>query len=279
MHRGKSVRNSGFSLVELAVVMTIVAFLLGSAMFTLSAQTDNRNFNDTQQRLEQAKELLLAYAVVNRRLPCPAAAPPNAPFSNAGGTGTESPAGGNACTDHYTGFLPGLTIGYAPVDNLGYALDGWGNRIRYAVSNTATGSANNFTVAHNSATTPWSIASTPADLAVCVSWVSTTYPCGTAMPSTANTVIAGNTAVAVIWSQGKNFGARAGGGVANGAAGVDEAANNKHRLPAPTAQSTHGIFVYHPPTPASTGNEFDDQMVWIPVGVLYSRMIAAGILP
>lgn len=149
----------------------------------------------------------------------------------------------------------------------------------YAVSNTATGSANNFTVAHNSATTPWSIASTPTDLAVCVSWVSTTYPCGTAMPSTANTVIAGNTAVAVIWSQGKNFGSRAGGGVANGGAGVDEIANNKHRLPAPTAQSTHGIFVYHPPTPASTGNEFDDQMVWLPVGVLYSRMIAAGILP
>jgi len=62
----------GFSLVELAVVMTIVAFLLGSLMYTLSAQTENRSFEDTRRRLDQARELVLAFAVVNGRLPCPA---------------------------------------------------------------------------------------------------------------------------------------------------------------------------------------------------------------
>ena len=53
----------GFSLVELAVVMAIVAFLLGSLMYTLSAQVEQRNFEDTRRRLEQARELLLSFAL------------------------------------------------------------------------------------------------------------------------------------------------------------------------------------------------------------------------
>ena len=75
-------RSLGFTLTELAVVFTIVALLLGGAIYTLSAQTDQRQIADTQRRLEEAKEMLLAYAVVNARLPCPAAAPPYAPYSN-----------------------------------------------------------------------------------------------------------------------------------------------------------------------------------------------------
>ena len=50
----------GFSLVELAVVLTIVALALASLMYTLSAQIEQRNFEDTRRRLEQARELLLA---------------------------------------------------------------------------------------------------------------------------------------------------------------------------------------------------------------------------
>src|SRR5215470_16773011 len=65
-------RSKGFTLTELAVVMTIVAFLLASLMYTLSAQSDQRNFDETRRRLEQARELVLAFAVVNGRLPCPA---------------------------------------------------------------------------------------------------------------------------------------------------------------------------------------------------------------
>ena len=66
------VRQRGFTLAELAVVFTIVILLLGNIMYTLSAQTDLRNSDDTRKRLEQARELLLSYAIVNGRLPCPA---------------------------------------------------------------------------------------------------------------------------------------------------------------------------------------------------------------
>jgi hypothetical protein len=29
----------------------------------------------------------------------------------------------------------------------------------------------------------------------------------------------------------------------------------------------------------ATGGEFDDMMVWIPVGMLYGRLATAGVLP
>ena len=48
----------GFTLVELAVVFTIVILLLGSLMYTLSAQSEQRNYEETRRRLEQAKDLV-----------------------------------------------------------------------------------------------------------------------------------------------------------------------------------------------------------------------------
>ena len=62
----------GFTLTELAVVLAIIGLLLSSTLFTLSAQVENRNRSDTQRRLEEARELLLSFALVNGRLPCPA---------------------------------------------------------------------------------------------------------------------------------------------------------------------------------------------------------------
>src|SRR5688572_8393075 len=64
-------RARGFTLTELAMVLLIVGLLLGSLMYTLSAQVDTRGFADTERRLDEARELLLAFAVVNGRLPCP----------------------------------------------------------------------------------------------------------------------------------------------------------------------------------------------------------------
>ena len=53
----------GFTLVEMAIVLAIVGVLVTSMMFTLSAQIEQRSFNDTQSRLESAREAVLAYAI------------------------------------------------------------------------------------------------------------------------------------------------------------------------------------------------------------------------
>lgn len=252
------------------MVLAIVGLLLGSLMYTLSAQNEGRNIAETDRRLTQARELLLAFAVVNGRLPCPAAAPAQAPYSNAGGTGVESAAAG-VCTDNYTGFIPGSAIGFQPVDGSGYALDAWNNPLRYAVSNTVWSTTGRFTTAHSN--TAWSVSQVPGDLVICGGWGSSSSTCGAASSVTNQSVV-----VAVVWSQGKNFPALAAGNIALGGGGVDELANNKHRVP--SQQNNHPVFVWRSPAPSgAAGGEFDDQMVWIPVGELYSRMISAGVLP
>jgi len=244
----------GFSLVELAVVMAIVAFLLGGLMYTLSAQVEQRNFEDTRRRLEQARELLLSFALVKGRLPCPATST---------SAGDEAPSTGGTCTvTNYAGWLPAKAIGYQQVDSGGYAVDTWGNRIRYAVSLTpwGTGPAR-FTKQHVSgdATAAWSLTQTPSDLVVCASASGVnSESCNTAASVTNQNVL-----VAIVFSTGKN-------GALTCTDCTDEAANN----------GADPVFVYHTPTPSTaTGGEFDDQFTWITVGELYGRLIAAGVLP
>jgi prepilin-type N-terminal cleavage/methylation domain-containing protein len=274
-------RAAGFTLMELAVVMTIVTILLTATVYTLSAQTEQRNLADTQRRLEDAKELLLSFAVLNGRLPCPASSTSN---------GDESPTGGGTCTDGYTGYLPAKAIGYAPTDPAGYGLDVWGNRIRYAVSinSNVTGAPDyTFTTGTNIRSNYSTSAGTnlvPNDLLICSSYgtsgsLSTSSPsCGALADATPGVSVTNqNIVVAVVWSQGKNFNtASYGTPPVAGQAGADEVFNNKIKSP---ANSVHGVFISHPPRPFSETNEFDDQMAWIPVNLLYSRMIAAGQLP
>jgi prepilin-type N-terminal cleavage/methylation domain-containing protein len=245
-------RARGFTLVELAVVLAIVGFLMASAMYVLSAQMEQRSFEETRRRLEQAREFLLAYAMANGRLPCPATAASNGAevIAAAAASGT-----GGTCTLSYDGYLPAATIGFPQTGADGRALDAWGNPIRYAVSRTSqphfTGTvalkANWTTVA-------------PADIDICLHLAAVDQStCGAAT----NRVVSSGTVVAVVWSQGKNF-------ASAGAPGVDEK-NNNDAFPA---------FVSRPPSPTGAADgEFDDMMVWIPVGLLYGRLIAAGVLP
>jgi prepilin-type N-terminal cleavage/methylation domain-containing protein len=245
----------GFTLAELAVVMMIVALLLGSMMYTLSVQLEQRAIEETRSRLEAARQLLLSFAIVNGRLPCPA---------TAASLGAEAFTGAN-CTSPYGGFLPAKTIGYQVVDAGGYAIDSWQNRIRYAVSAAAlTGCAGSSTLPHFTNSTNLKnngITCQPNDLVVCKSATGVTATdCGAAP---ANALTNQTVVVAIVHSIGKN------GSLPCGTC-VDEAAN------------TNGdrVFVSHTLAPAGAPNgEFDDQLIWITVGELYGRMISAGVLP
>jgi prepilin-type N-terminal cleavage/methylation domain-containing protein len=249
-------RCRGFTLTELAVVFVIISLLLATAMYTLSAQTEQRNFEETRRRLEAARELLLAYAVAQGRLPCPASTTTGA------NAGLEAPAGGGSCTSPYGGWLPARTVGFQVTDAAGNAIDAWNNPIRYAVaSTTPTACTGSSTTPHFTSMTNLranGITCQPSDLVACQSATGiTATTCGTANPLTNQ-----NTLVAVVLSTGKNGAA--------GSGGIDEAANlNGDR-----------VFVWHTPTPSGFVNgEFDDQVTWIAVGELYAKLIAAGLLP
>jgi prepilin-type N-terminal cleavage/methylation domain-containing protein len=266
-------RGRGFSLVELAVVISIVAFLMGGLMYTLSAQTEQRSFEETRRRLEQARELLLAFAITNGRLPCPARSAATAvPATVAGDEVRTAATGciGDAVTDYYGGGTPGAVLGLLParsngykqVHSAGFAVDAWGNRLRYAVANLITNCSGSSTTPHFVHTVNLrnnGISCQPNDLLVCKSATGIT---GTTCGSAANQIMSQSLVVAIVYSTGKNG--------AGAAGGIDEAANlNGDR-----------IFVFHTPTPAGAANgAFDDQFVWITAGELYGRMISAGVLP
>ena len=64
-------RVGGFSLIELAVVLVIIGLLLGGAIAAIDAtQTQTRRSQQADQ-LEDVRDALHGYAMVNGHLPCP----------------------------------------------------------------------------------------------------------------------------------------------------------------------------------------------------------------
>lgn len=247
----------GFSLIEIAIALCIIALMLGSGLTLLSAQQEQIKIEETRSRLEETREALIGYAVSNGRLPCPASATSG---------GLESPVGGGNCTNFYNGFVPAATLGLAQIDEQGYAIDAWGVRLRYAVSSSngnAYTTANGMSVVGISALLP--------DLQVCSTAVGITGSppsCASGPPGTSLTSSPG--IPAVLYSTGIN--GRPGG---TGGTSIDEAAN-----PNPKSTNNDRLFVSRALSSANEpGGEFDDQVTWLSTHILFNRMVQAGKLP
>jgi prepilin-type N-terminal cleavage/methylation domain-containing protein len=282
--RARSMR--GFTLTELAIVATIVALLLASLMYTLSAQVDQRNMDDTRRRLEQARELVLAYALANGRLPCPSRYTSGGTNSSGlesfctaatgtcSGTETTTVQSHGNCSNYYDGYLPAATIGFQPVDSNNFAVDIWGNRIRYVVTKTAPACAPANTLVYTSAANlkTYGLTCQPPDLLICKAASTGGTPITAASCITAANQAFGTGLVpAIIFSTGKNFNSAQTATAATTLGRTDEAAN----------LDGDASFVYHPlaGSEAASGGEFDDQFVWITTGEFYGRLVSAGVLP
>ncbi|WP_170285876.1 type II secretion system protein [Propionivibrio limicola] len=115
-------RATGFTLAELAIVLTIIALLLGGMLIPLSAQRDIQQMNEAQRQLLEIKEALHGFAVINGRLPCP--------------TTTSDPAAAkygieDASCVNVDGYLPWKSLGLPETDP-------WGAR-RSAAADPFTG--------------------------------------------------------------------------------------------------------------------------------------------
>lgn len=123
--------QSGFSLIELAIVLIVVALLGSGALFGLSSQHKQMQFQESAQQIEIALDALMGFAMSAGRLPCPA--DPAIPSKDGAGkeeitclpTNCAPKSSGCECTCKYEhGVLPWQTLALA-------GLDPWGNRLTY----------------------------------------------------------------------------------------------------------------------------------------------------
>lgn len=117
-------RQRGFSLLEMAVVLVIVGLLLGGLLGSVSGLQVRQREAQTERQLEEIREALMAFAALNRRLPCPANPTTSAVTA---GAGAERVATAVGCTGGNAGALPWATLGLAQTD-------AWGRRFSYRVT-------------------------------------------------------------------------------------------------------------------------------------------------
>lgn len=251
--------SRGFSLVELAIAIFIMALLLGSILVPLQSQVRSRNLDETDRILAQSREALLGYVAANGYFPCPASSTSNgqeAVPNHAIGTCDAAVTFATALK----GFLPAVTLGFAPVDGQGYALDAWGltqNRIRYAVANNWPNPGASAFIQTNGMrnATMASIQSATTLLYVCRSGTGVMI---TGCAATTDTL--SNNAIVVIWSLGENA-------PTGGSAPHEDKNLNNTRVFVLAPYSTNAVSI------------FDDQLTWIGPPTLFNRMISAGMLP
>ena len=135
----RSNKESGFSLVEMAIVVFIIGLLTAGAMSMLRPYLEMSQANLTRKKLENISLALSNFAQVYGRLPCPAAPSPGAEIY---GTPRKSGTDGDEVAEHDCGTTIGSQIGIIPFRALGLdedqARDNYGNLITYAVSPAMT---------------------------------------------------------------------------------------------------------------------------------------------
>lgn len=254
----KNKTSSGFTLIEVAIVLVIIGFLIGSLIVPLGSQRQTIQIKQARQELKMIEEAILGFAIANGRLPCPS--------SGDVAGGNENPGGGGACVDS-RGFIPAVTLGISGrfnCDNL--LIDPWGNPYRYSVTVTSVAdepanplNSPDFTTSNEMRyifQDP--LLTLNPNLTIC-----STSACGT------NLTI---DAVAVIYSMGKHW---------NNIVSADELENSETTIAgtgcglASYAISNDNRYV-HRESVEIAGSEYDDIVIWISPNILYAKLLAAG---
>jgi len=282
----------GFTLVEIAIVLLIVAILLGYTVALYPVQQELKQYRQLQSEMDQIIEHLVGFAQVNRRLPCPdstgdvnVTGTPGVfdgvedvddEFINATGVAAPFPADGlaDSCKG-FSGFVPAGTLGInGGFDSLGRLLDPWGEPYRYHVSNinrNDTGGgvdADPLTGVAVDLVSPDGIgeeglSNVNPNLVICDDSDNSSATDTNCAGVSANNVV--TNVAAVVISTGKDRG--------NVASNIQD--ENQDDFNSGIADF---VYVYSTNSDVS-GAEYDDRVRWISPNVLYSKMIEAGQLP
>lgn len=126
--RGRSV---GFTLVEMAVVVTLMAIFMTLGLRLLVATQESAAWSETKVKQERIKVALVSFLRTNGRLPCPNSV---APWDGA----EDAPCLVNAGR----GVVPWRALGLS----VGDVQDGWSDFFSYRVANRTPASSSNWTL-------------------------------------------------------------------------------------------------------------------------------------
>ena len=274
--------QDGFTIIEVAIVLLVVAFILGYTVALFPIQQELKQYRATEDEMDNIIDELLGYAQVNGRLPCPDTGTDGLEdtvdvLNNVTGAGV-----GDGIVDGcagYFGFLPSATLGMeGDINATGQLQDPWGSVYGYAVSNiNADADVNPLTAAaidlvspngiRDEGITAYSLLTappgTPPDLFVCddSNTVGNDLTCG----DVTGNLVAGNVAVVIV-SLGKNFDL--------------VVSSNIQRENFDDFNVGTNDKVYVSATRSDAANaEFDDVVKWISPNRLFSKMIEADQLP
>jgi len=241
--------ESGFSLIELAMVLFIISLVVGGLLVPMATQLEARQRNEALTQLEQIREALYGFAILYGRLPCYTTE--NDPTAVAYGEedATCNPAG---LTED--GKLPWKTLGLASGQDPWGAprtttTDSWNGYWRYRVDL-------NYFSAFTLTTTPHTT-STIDIKALNVSASNAGSPVLDFLTSSSERP------VALVYSTGANL-------VADGENASYETAASTYEGGSVSNLDRDGD---------GDEDEFDDLLIWITRPPLLSKMVAAGRLP
>ena len=278
--------QSGFTLIEIAIVLLIIAIVLGYTVAMFPLQQELKQYREVDRELDSIVEHLLGYAQVNGRLPCPdtngnvnglgagvldGREDIDDDFDNATLAPTTSDTLADSCKSFY-GLLPAGTIGITgDLGSNGELLDPWGEPYRYAISEVDASGDNIIDLVSPGEIRDEGLSNVTPDLVICRT---STNPnaTGVACPVAGDTII--DNAVAVIYSSGKDR------GNASSATNVqnenrDDFHNGTNDLVFTSAARNDNLD----PSSVATSPYYDDKVRWISPALLYTRMIEARQLP
>lgn len=135
--------EAGFSLIELALVMAVVALLIGGLLVPLTMQIEQQKIRETQKAMEEIKEALVGYAIIHGSFPCPT--------TQADPENTNYGVADNTCiTPSAEGYIPWKTLGVAETDAWGIkraaTTSPWIGYWRYRVDSNFSNAGTPFTL-------------------------------------------------------------------------------------------------------------------------------------
>lgn len=247
--------HTGFTLVEMAMVLAIVALLLTGLIPTISGQVELRRISETKKQLDEIQQALIGFAIINGYFPCPATLTSNGLENRSAGicNGTDAA--------NYNGYIPGATLGLSALDERGLVMDAWGNPVRYAITgwNKTTAPTQNdvFTTTNGMRTVGISGLNPGSFAYLLVCTTSTGIDTGTPGCGATGTSLTPSPGVPlIVFSTGGN------GPSATGSDDQQNMANTR-------------VFISHDPVQGG----YDDIVTWTSPNMLINRLVSAGKLP